>query len=139
MTTDQAAQQPTAPAGYLLPHELHIRRTFYGVPVFWAGEDGDTALALTGDWRLGCAAAHALGRADLGGPVRSQVSGDQAMVRWTRFEPVEELDEDWAAVPVPVGTEGAVQVVWVNELCDYKPNYDFGAAYAAAQARRAAL
>ena len=127
MPTDQAAQGPTAPAPYLLPHELHIRRTFYGVPVIWVGEDGDTAIALTGDWRLGCAAAHALGRADLGGPVRTWSCCVE--LRWTRFQPVEELDQDWEATPVPIGTEGAVQVVWAHELSDYKPGEDVAVHY----------
>lgn len=108
-----------APASrYRALDEISFPDRFHGVPACWVGEDGD-AIALTDDLRRGAAAIHALGRQDIGGPVRADLVG----LRWMRFERTGPNQDDWYAATCRQGDSGAVRVVLATDVHDYRPRW----------------
>lgn len=107
----------TATISYLAADQVDGCLTFYGVPVFWSGEDGD-ACALTADVRLGLAAIHALGRIELGQPVASYPK-DGYKTGHARFWIPDDGTDEWDTAVCDPADVGALPYVLALEVGPY--------------------
>ncbi|GLZ34866.1 hypothetical protein Lesp02_70530 [Lentzea sp. NBRC 105346] len=91
---------------------------YYGIPVMWIGERGKgIGVAITDDMRRGLAALHAMGRHDLGSPVRIE---KYVGPTWLRFQWFSD-PENWYTFDGKPEDPNAVRAVWAWALEPYRP------------------